>query len=109
MRYEVSAVGRRVFVGHVEEAEAREGVGLEQALLQELLLDLLDLDGLHLAAVRGELAGGLFAESDELVFGRGGEERGEELLFEDGEGAVQVFEGGVLLRRRSGSLRFAAG
>ena len=53
-------------MGHVEEAEARAGVGFEQALLQELLLHLLDLDGLHLAAVGGELAGGLFAEGDEF-------------------------------------------
>ena len=37
-------------------------MGFEQALLQELLLDLLDLDGLHLAAVGGEFAVGLGAE-----------------------------------------------
>ena len=55
-----------VFVGHVEEAEARQGVGFEQALLEELLLDLLDLDGLHLAAVGGELAVGLGAEGGEF-------------------------------------------
>src|ERR1035437_6541357 len=32
-----------VFVWHVEEAEARERVGFEQAFLEKLLLDLLDL------------------------------------------------------------------
>ena len=53
-------------MGHVEEAEARKCVGFEQALLQELLLDLLDLDGLHLAAIGGELAVGLRAEGGEF-------------------------------------------
>ena len=47
---------------HVEEAEAWEGVGFEQALLQELLLDLLDLDRLHLAAAGSEFAVGLRAD-----------------------------------------------
>ena len=75
-------------MGHVEEAEAREGVGFEQALLQELLLDLFDLDGLHLAAVGGEFPVGLGAQSDELVLGCGCKEGGEEFFFEDGEGAV---------------------
>ena len=84
---------RRLFVGHVEEAEAREGVGFEQALLQELLLDLFDLNGLHLAAVWSEFAGGLFAERYQLGFRSSGQEGGEELFFEDGEGAVEFFEG----------------
>ena len=90
MRYEPIATS---LVGHVEEAEAGQRVGFEQALLQELLLDLLDLNGLHLAAVGGQFAGGLFAQGDELGLGCGGEERGEELLFEDGEGAVESFKG----------------
>ena len=55
-------IQRFVLVGHVEEAEARECVGFEQAFLQELLLDLLDLHGLHLAAVGSEFAVGLGAE-----------------------------------------------
>ena len=80
-------------MGHVEEAEAGEAVGFEEAFLEELLLDLFDLDGLHLAAVGGEFAGGLLAEGDELGLRGGGEEGGEEFFFEDGEGAVEVFEG----------------
>ena len=67
-------------------------MGFEQALLEELLLHLLDLDGLHPAAIGGELAVGLGAQGDQLVLWRGGEESGEELLFKDGEGAVEVFE-----------------
>src|SRR6266702_1392127 len=87
-RFEGFASSGFVFVRHVEEAEARQRVRLEQAFLQELLLHLLDLDRLHLAAIGREFARGLLAERDELVFGRRGEQGGEELFFEDREGAV---------------------
>ena len=60
------------YVGHVEQAEAREGAGFEQTLVQELLLDLAELDGVHLGAVGSELAVGLRLEVDELVLGGGG-------------------------------------
>ncbi len=75
-------------MGHVEEREARERVRFEQALEEELLLDLLDLDCPHATAVGRELAGGLLAQGDERGLGCGGEDGGEELLFEDGEDAV---------------------
>src|ERR1035441_2804337 len=81
-----------VVVGHVEEAEARQRVGFQQALLQELLLDLLDLDGLHAATIGGERAGSLLAQRDQLGFGGCGQQRGDQLLFEDAQDAVEVFE-----------------
>src|SRR5208283_1514842 len=81
-----------LFVWHVEEAEARQRVGFEQALLEELLLHLPDLDGLHPPAIGGKLARGLFAQRNKLGLWCRGEKRGKELLFEDGEGAVEVFE-----------------
>jgi len=67
-------------------------MSFQQALLEELLLNLLDLNSLHLAAVGRELTGCLFAESNESIFRSCDEQRGKELLFEDGEGAIQVFE-----------------
>ncbi len=82
-----------VLVGHVEEAEARQRVGFEQAFLQELLLDLLDLDGLHACRGRGRVRGSAWARrAMSSGFGRGGEECGEKFFFEDGEGAVEVFQ-----------------
>ena len=66
-------------------------MGFEQALLQELLLYLLDLDRLHLAAVGGKFAVGLRAQGGELVLGRRGEQCGEELFFEHGEGLRSEF------------------
>ena len=69
-------------------------MGLQQTFLEELLLDLLDLDCPHLAAVRSEFAVGLSAQSDERSFGLGGEQGGEEFLFEHGEGAVDVLQVG---------------
>ena len=71
LRAELGAEWAWSFVGHVEEAQAREGVGFEEALLQELLLDLFDLDGVHLSAVGSEFAGRLFAEGYKFGFGGG--------------------------------------
>jgi hypothetical protein len=67
-------------------------VRFQEALVQELLLDLFDLHGLHFATVGGEFANGLFAEGYEFRLGSGSQEGGEELLFEDGEGAVKIFK-----------------
>src|ERR1700709_2039163 len=80
-------------VSHVEEAEAGKVAGGHQALVEELLLNLAELDGLHLGAVGSQFAFGLGFEIDEFLLRGGGLEGGEELFFEDGEGAVEVVEG----------------
>jgi hypothetical protein len=48
---------------HVEKTQARELVVLQQALVDELLLDLAKLDGLHAAAMGGQFAGGFSLEA----------------------------------------------
>src|SRR6201991_877452 len=78
---------------HVKQAEAREVACFHQALVEELLLDLAKLRGLHFRAVGGEFALGLRTESYEFFFGCGAEEGGEKFFFEDGEGAIEVVEG----------------
>ena len=88
-------------VGHVEEAEAGDGAGFEETFLQELLLDLADLDRLHLRAVGGQLAVSLFAERDELRLGGGGEDgggRGCGLWYRIGQGGLRKIKGSVFSR-----------
>ena len=53
---------------HVEEAESREIVLFEQALVQELLFDLSNLQRLHASAVGSEFLSALFAECSEFGF-----------------------------------------
>jgi hypothetical protein len=51
---------------HIEQAEAREVVFFQQALVNVLFLELLDLRRGHLAAIRGEVAIGLRADGHDL-------------------------------------------
>ena len=69
-------------------------VFLEQPLVDELLLDLAQLHGSHAAAVGGEIARGFGFELQQEFFGDVGGQGGEELFFERGEVALQVFEAG---------------
>jgi hypothetical protein len=51
---------------HVEQAEAREVVFFQEALVNVLFLELFDLRRGHLAAIRGEVAIGLRADGHDL-------------------------------------------
>jgi len=52
---------------HIKQAQAREAVFLQQALVDVLLLQLLDLCTGHLAAVGSEVAVGFGANGNDLV------------------------------------------
>src|SRR5580700_8682321 len=62
---------------HVEQAEARQAVFIQKALVDVLLLQLLDLGRGHFSAVGREFAIGLRADRDDVFIRRGGEQRSE--------------------------------
>ena len=70
--------------------------------MDELLLDLAELHGVHAAAVGGEVAGGFGFEAQEDLFGDVGGEDGEEFLFECCQVALEIFKIQVWVRIRTG-------
>ena len=63
----------------------------QKLLLDELALHLTQLDHAHATAIGRQFARRVLLEADQQLLGSGGCERGEELLFEHGEGAFQGF------------------
>ena len=82
---------------------------LQEALVDELLLDLAELHGTHAAAVGGEVAGGFGFEAQEDLFGDMGGESSEELLFDRGQVALEILKIQTWARCDSGmSILFGA-
>src|SRR5215470_4824594 len=72
---------------HIEEAEPGDGVAFEEALANVLLVQLLDLRGHHISAIRSEVAVGFGANVDQVFVWSCGHQYSEELFFEHGQAA----------------------
>ena len=60
--------------------------------MEKLLFHLVNLHGGHSAAVRRQFGSGLLTHCEQLSFGGGGEENGEELFFEHSERLLQFLQ-----------------
>jgi len=82
----------RGFFLHIKQAQAWKTVFFQQALVDVLLLQLIDLSARHFAAVGREVAVGFGADGDDFFVRCGSEQDREELFFEHGQTALEVFE-----------------
>src|SRR5208282_16940 len=77
---------------HVEQTQARQAVLLQQALVDVLLLELIDLRARHFAAVGSEVAIGFGADGHDFLVGSRSKKRRKKFFFEYGQTALQVFQ-----------------
>ena len=77
---------------HVKQTQARQSVFFQQALVNVLFLQLLDLGCGHLAPVGCEFAIGLGAHGYDFFIRSGGQQRGEKFFFQHREMTLQVFQ-----------------
>src|SRR5262249_12449981 len=78
---------------HVKETETWNFSLFEQALVNKLLSELLNLEPRHLAAIRRDGAVRFAPHRGQLGFRRREHERRQQLLFEHGEMQLEILEG----------------
>src|SRR5271166_2352269 len=76
---------------HVEKAQPRNMILVQQPLVNVLLVQLLDLGSVHLAAVGRQIAVGLGAHLQNSIIGSGRQQSSEDLLFRNREPAFKIF------------------
>src|SRR5579862_9581029 len=77
---------------HVKQAQARQSVFFQQAFVNILLLQLVDLHAGHFAAVESKIAVGVRTNGDDFLVRCRGEQRREKLFFQHRESSLQVFQ-----------------